>query len=98
MHRQLPFCARDVPREVWPPLLRGELRGADDLVPYERGEQLPDGCQLRDALPLHDDAWRHVHGDVLPCDGVLLLPWTYSLLLPTIFGPKRDCALVVKRT
>jgi len=74
MRRLLRFYARDVPHEAWPPPPHGGLRGAGGLARCERGEPLPDGCQLRDASPLDDDAWRHVHGALLLCDGVQLLP------------------------
>jgi hypothetical protein len=96
MLRRQPFCARDVPHEAWPPPPHGKLRGGGDLAPCGRGELPSDGCLLRDALPLHDDASRHVRGAGLLCDGALLLPWTCSFLLPEDLQAPRDCGLAVK--
>ena len=76
MLRQLRLTARGVLRDSWRLPLHGGLHGDGGLGRCEHGEPRRDGHQLRDASPLHDDAWQRVPNDVPRCDGVLLLLWT----------------------
>ena len=67
------FCARDVPRVIWPPLPRGDLHDGDVPARYVRDELPFRGCPIRDAARPRDDGAPRGRGVPPPCDDALLL-------------------------